>query len=382
MPSLKNKAILILSPQSWGKMFLSKHHYAIELAKRGNTVFFLNPPHQHGFMFSRSVVTISPSDVQSNLYFINHQLFFPYHLKFHWTSLFHLLMKIHVRKIIEKIEHPIDIVWSFDLGNLYPFSFFPKTTYKIFHPVDEPLNQVAFRSAIGANVIFSVTKEILDKYEFIDVPKHFVNHGVLDAFLGNVKPYVGNNPIRIGFSGNLLRKDIDRAVLLKIIKENQTCLFEFWGSYRQEQSNIGGDEDQSSKEFVSELEGCNNVRLHGVIQVEELASEIHAMDAFLICYDVLKDQSKGTNYHKVMEYLATGKLVISNNITTYANQPELVSMVVERDNNRSLPELFKTSIRNLKTLNRIELISQRIKFASENTYSKQVILIENLIVEK
>ena len=44
MDSLRNKTILIISPQAWGKMFLSKHHYAIELAKRGNAVYFLNPP--------------------------------------------------------------------------------------------------------------------------------------------------------------------------------------------------------------------------------------------------------------------------------------------------------------------------------------------------
>jgi hypothetical protein len=363
-------------------MFLSKHHYAIELAKRGNTVYFLNPPQQQGLSLGKGSVTICESGVQPNLYFIDQQLFFPYNLKFHWISLFHLLMKIHVRKLIAKIEHQIDIVWSFDLGNLYPFSFFPKTIFKIFHPVDEPLNQAALNSAAGTNVIFSVTNEILERYKFVNVPKHFVNHGVLDSFIGSPKKYVANHPIRIGFSGNLLRKDIDTAILLKIIKENPYCLFEFWGSYKQGQSNIGGDEDQSSKEFVSALGSFNNVRLHGVIPAEKLANEIQSIDVFLICYDVLKDQSKGTNYHKVMEYLATGKLIISNNITTYADQPELIRMVDERDSNKLLPELFKRSIENLENLNRIELVSKRINFASENTYFKQVTHIENLIAEK
>jgi len=37
---LRNKTIIILSPEKWGKMMLSKHHYAIELAGMGNIVFF------------------------------------------------------------------------------------------------------------------------------------------------------------------------------------------------------------------------------------------------------------------------------------------------------------------------------------------------------
>ena len=40
MDGLKNKKILLISPQSWGTMFVAKHHYAIELAKLGNEVYF------------------------------------------------------------------------------------------------------------------------------------------------------------------------------------------------------------------------------------------------------------------------------------------------------------------------------------------------------
>ena len=39
---LKNKTILIISPERWGTNFVSKHHYALELAKNNN-VYFLNP---------------------------------------------------------------------------------------------------------------------------------------------------------------------------------------------------------------------------------------------------------------------------------------------------------------------------------------------------
>ncbi|GAB1397072.1 hypothetical protein MASR1M65_18510 [Saprospiraceae bacterium] len=40
----KNKTILIISQQEWGLMRISKHHYALELAKKGNKVFYLTAP--------------------------------------------------------------------------------------------------------------------------------------------------------------------------------------------------------------------------------------------------------------------------------------------------------------------------------------------------
>jgi hypothetical protein len=60
-----------------------------------------------------------------------------------------------------------------------------------------------------------------------------------------------------------------------------------------------------------------NVILHGMVSPELLSKELRRMDAFLICYDVTKDQSKGTNYHKVMEYLAYGRPIVSNYISRY-----------------------------------------------------------------
>lgn len=373
---LEGNTILIVSPQAWGKMFVSKHHYAIELAKRGNTVYFLNPPDQNRFgIFSKVQISIPE---KGSVYLVDHQLYFPYWLKFKASVVFHWLMRFHVKRLLTALK-AIDIVWSFDIGNLYPLPLFGKKVFKIFHPVDEPLNKAAFLSARGSNIIFSVTHEILEKYESINVPKHFVNHGVAESFLGMPTEYVKRSPVRVGFSGNLLRKDIDREVLIQIIQENENCLFEFWGSYQQAESNVGGTEDSASAEFISVLRRFKNVVLHGAVSAEQLATEIQVMDAFLICYDVLKDQSKGTNYHKVMEYLATGKVIIANNITTYQHSPELVTMVSSRTNNQELPPLFASCIQNLSMLNQYENTEKRINFARQNTYARQIIAVEKIL---
>ncbi|HUR10508.1 MAG TPA: hypothetical protein VM012_04025 [Flavitalea sp.] len=374
---LREKTILILSPQSWGKMVLSKQHYAIELANRGNRVYFLNPPEVNNARVK--AVDMDPSGIK-NLFIIRHKINFPYRIKFHAIRLFHFFMQFHIRKILRTIEHPIDIIWSFDLGNLYPFRFFTGVNIKIFHPVDEPLNQTAIDAEAGCTIIFSVTKEILEKYSFSQAPRFFINHGLSSEFLQKKsKSEQTGGALQAGFSGNLTRNDIDHQILLQIVKENSAIHFHFWGSYHITQSNISGTNDPVIAAFIKNLQENQNVSLHGPVGTSELAAAIQEMDLFLICYDVQKDQSKGTNYHKIMEYLSTGKVIISNNVTTYSKEPGLVQMVKERNNNHNLPGLFREIISNLASYNTPALQQQRRAFAEDNLYSKQLDRIESIL---
>jgi hypothetical protein len=376
---LCDKTILVISPQRWGKMSLSKHHYAIELAKRGNRVYFLNPPEKRQGR-KRGVVEVIPSETTAGLWLIEHRLAFPNRLKFHALPLYHALMKFHVARIRRKIGKPLDIVWSFDLGDLYPFRLFGRRPLKIFHPVDEPLNQAAIDSAKGADILFAVTKEIVEKYRGFPVPGYFINHGVAEEFTTKAPtPWKKPSPVHVGLSGNWTRPDIDTACLLQIIRGQPEVIFEFWGSYHLSDSNIAGDNDTTIEEFVSGLRHSPNVILHGPIPPAKLATELHRVDAFLICYDVQKDQSKGTNYHKVMEYFSTGKVIISNNITTYRDRPELVQMIPERDNNDSLPHLFAAVIADIEKYNTDSLRETRHFYAVDNTYQKQLERIESLL---
>jgi hypothetical protein len=373
---LRNKTVLIVSPQAWGKMFLSKHHYAIELARRQNTVYFLNPP-QQGKLGKRGITNISRSPEHENLFLIDHAIGFPYVLKFRVQSLFHWLMRFHINRVVKSLGRKLDVIWSFDIGNLYPLASLD-AGYRIFHPVDEPLNREAVRSAKGAQIIFSVTKEILEKYRSINVPKHFINHGLAEElFVTGTLPE--NKQVHVGFSGNLLRADIDRPVLLSVINRHPSLVFEFWGSFQPAESNIGGNEDIETADFIRVLQKCTNVVLHGAVTPKVLAAEMRRMDVFLICYDIKRDQSKGTNYHKIMEYLSTGKVTVSNNVTTYRDYPGLIEMTDSRENNAELPGLFEKIISQLSEYNRPERMKARISFALNNTYSKQVDRIEKII---
>ena len=183
-----------------------------------------------------------------------------------------MLMSIQTRRILKKINRKIDIVWSFDLGNYFPFSFFSKLPIKIFHPVDEPSNNEAIVSAENADVIFSVTNEILEKYKRFNVPKHFVNHGVSESFL-NLAPLLAKSKrdkIHVGISGNLRRRDIDREITLTILKQQPNIFFDCWGEY-QTHSNATDNENIEADDFIGALLALPNVKLHGMMNPEELA---------------------------------------------------------------------------------------------------------------
>ena len=375
---LKDKVILLISPQAWGSLYISKNHYAIELAK-SNIVYYLCPEPKS--KVSSHQVVIKSIEGIDNLFIIEHKLFFPFEIKFHFRSFFSFLMYLQTKRILRKINHKIDIVWSFDLGNYFPFSFFTKVPFKIFHPVDEPLNKDAIISAKNADIIFSVTNEILDKYSNYKVPKYFVNHGVSESFLNNTNQteISKSSHLHVGISGNLRRKDIDRGAMLTIVKNHPEIIFDCWGEY-QADSHATNKERSETDFFIETLKSFSNVKLHGVLNPDNLAKAYLNVDAFLICYDVVKDQSKGTNYHKVMEFISTGKIIISNNITTYKDSPNLVQMVESRNNNFLLPELFSRTIENLDYFNATHFEIERRTFAINNSYKNQLLLIDQALI--
>lgn len=375
---LRNKTILVLSPQSWGTMFLSKHHYACTLEKRNNRVYFLDPPEMNN-TFGKSQIEMNSVNGYENLKVIHHRPWFSKHLYFHCPALYQILMRRHINKIIRCINQPIDIVWSFDIGNLYPLRLFSQPKLRIFHPVDEPLTKNAIAAAEHSNIIFSVTKEILHKYAHLNVPRFLINHGVSELFFK--KPIVNliHDQIRVGFSGNLTRRDIDRFTLLRIIQEHPACEFHIWGVYDAMKSNIAGNNDPDTHSFIQELQKQKNIILYGPVPTSDLVVGYAEMDLFLICYDIQKDQSKGTNYHKVMEFLSTGKPVVSNNITAFNNSDDLVYMSPERDSNLSLPDIFSHVVSNLKQLNTTALQEKRRSFAYDNMYERQIERIESIL---
>ena len=368
---LENKTILVLSSENWGKMLLSKHHYAIELARKGNTVYFLNPPGKEMRIKSKFNYRLDSST--KGVTVIDQYIYFPYDIRFHAPGIFKWLMKWHIKQLLKSINKPIDIIWSFDLQGLYSLKDFPASMLKLYFPADEPIIPNSINASNGADVLVSITKEIIGKFNKFKESSFLLNHGLAAEFLVHkANDYVVGSPKSVGISGNFLRNDIDREILFNVIKENPDIIFECWGSYAVSHSNIGGSTSIETVDFIKALQFEPNVIMHGIVNTSELSAGINRMDAFLICYDIRRDQSKGTNYHKIMEYLSTGKVIISNNVTAYEGKGKLVAMASKRNSNDELPGLFREVINNLDYWNSTDLIAERKQFAEENRYSRQI----------
>lgn len=360
------KKAIVVSPQSWGKMFISKHHYAVELSKLGYEVYFVNPPKENK-LGGLPRIKIEATEYE-NLFTVNHTLFFSYYLKFHLPFLHNILIFIQ-RWLLLKKTGKLDLILSFDLTNNFPLKGL--ACKKIFFAADEPRAEQNFVSARNADLIVSVSQHILDLYEkhFHQTKKLLINHGLSEEFL-NIpkdlpKKYEGVN---IGLSGNFLFNDIDYPILLQIVIENPQVKFHFYGNHSTE-SNIVADTSKVNIDYLKKIKLSSNCIFYGILDKRELALELNQMDAFLICYDPQKGQSSGSNSHKILEFLSTGKVIFSSHFSYYEGT-DLFVMNENQSNQKDFNSLFKLVLEDLQNLNSEIAIGVRIDYSHKFSYTR------------
>jgi hypothetical protein len=381
MFELKNKIIYILTPQKWGPIHISKHHYAIELSK-SNTVYFINPP---DYALSERLII---EKINNNLLLIHYKPFIPYFLRFKIRWLFEILILFQIKWLKKKIKEKPDIVWSFDNLTFINLKKF-KSKLSIYHLVDSITYDFQLKPAKNADIMFAVSNTILKEFATYSLPKYFINHGISEEVekvaIDNIRKLdiidankLQNNKINVGYVGNLLIDIIQHNIIKQIISENPDVIFNFWGPNCPDKSNLGGKLTKNIQDFISFLEKSPNVILHGIKKTSDLIYEINKMDVFILFYNYKKGVYDRSNSHKILEYLATGKVIISNRISTYNNFDNLIQMPINNEDSL-LPDMFISVLRNLNYYNSVSLQKERIKLALENTYPKQIGRIQHHI---
>lgn len=372
----QGKTIFIISHENWGGMLLSKHHYAIELGKAGNNVYFINHPDKKKILRRGQIKLVNSGS--RNVTVVESRLFHPYFLKFRFKRVYEFLVGLHINKIINTIGTYPDIVWSFDSSNTFPLRLFRKTKLRILMPVDGPFgHKYELESAEKADLIVSVTDNILSTYQNLPTPKLRIAHGVAEVFLSEVPDFRTNNKIRIGYSGSLLRPEVDFDSLRNIIDTHPDKLFEFWGECDPDTSNIHLSQDigDASKKFIEHVKRSSNVKLHGAVSPDKLAGGLRMMDILLVCY-----KRDNRNTHKLLEYLGAGKVVVASKLSVYADRPDLVEMV-HHENNHGYVELFNKIASDINRYNSKEQSEIRIQFARQYSYKSNIERVENFINE-
>lgn len=375
MRFFSGKTILIISPQEWSKMMISKHHYAIELKKMGNEVFFLNPSSKKVKYGECKLAFISKEGINV----LDYRPLFPMRFKFKYNSLYNLFIQLDISRIVKAIGKKLDIVWDFEPNRQFPDLAKFKAGYKIYHPVD--MTKHINSSIKNADIVLSVSDVILDLFNS-NTPKYFINHGLNRIFADFAKTDINENFIQkdkidIGYIGNLKMPVLDHSLIMALISSFPNCHFHFWGPYEKGASEHMSVEVES---FLNFLKNSKNVILHGTKTSTELLDESKNIDVFFWALDNDKDPSKGSNSHKILEYLSLGKIIVGTTISKYLGiNQDLIYMSDEKEN---IKKNLSKIIMNLSYYNSPQLVAQRRLIALENTYESQLGKIEKIILDQ
>lgn len=343
----KNKNILLVSPEPWNHLYISKHHYAIELAKNNN-VYFLNPP-ARSFGLSRIGIL--------NLWVVDYTRF-PKGLRFFPAILQRFLMKIKFRKLEEMAGVQFDCIWSFDNSVFFDFNFLERKILSISHIVDYSQDFQFSKAASTATLCLGVSPNIVEKLSIYNNKSFLMPHGVSlnHDEVGVELP--GNNKVKALYAGNLDSKYISRPLLLTLVDQHPDVDFIFLGS---------GGRSWLTKE---------NCFLGGVIPAEKLLNYLVKANLLLIAYDSVRYPNQITNSHKLLDYLASGVVVVSTFLKDYADKRHLVEMA---NSEEEFINLFELVVKNLANYNTPEKMAMRREFASRNSYAARLYELENIL---
>ncbi len=368
---LNNKTVLIISPEYWGTNHVSKHHYALELAINGSLVYYLDPPSNKNEVLK----------VSEKLKVVKYRRRFKGINRL--PDRFRIsLMKIEISDILKIIQVPIDIVWSFDPFRFQDLDLF-KVSCRIFHSVDLISSKWDKYTAMKADLVLTTNSIILNRYRDVSCPKYNIGHGLSRCFLEpenlpQVQPLKRTpNRVAIGYCGNLLIQYLDREIFTEIIIDNPELDFYLIGPFHE--SNISRNVSKEAKEFIDILKAQKNCFLLGAKPPEELYQYLDQMDILLICYQTQHYLNEVADSHKTLEYLSTGKVVVSSYMLSYKSRGDLIEM--SKDNSQ-LGLLLAKVAKNLNIFNSQERKATRTTYARERSYYNKIKAIERLIPDE
>lgn len=386
------KSYLIISPNPWGDMHISKHNYAIELERQGNAVYFMNPPNQK---INVNDFLISKIDGYDSLFIIDYSLvnsrlidFMRFRLKFTWfydNYLFKLVKRISKLKNIRFSQ-----VWNFD-PNLHGFIYKYPAEKKVFFIADTIQNNSQTRGAKNADVVVSVAEEILKPFRKINSNCLLINHGLNRHYetyalkmLNQLEEQKANilskekKQIHVGYIGNLLIPFLYEDGLRQIVIDNPDVNFHFWGAHNSDGNNLLSSYDEKVYNTVQYIKAnCKNANFYGVKVSEEIIRDLDKIDIFIYVNSSVKDINGGANSHKIVEYLSTGKVIVSTYLSFYQDK-NLIQMA-NKNSEKEFARIFAETLDNIEELNSKKSCIRRINYALGNKYETNVKKIKEAI---
>ena len=353
------KNILIISPESWDHIKVSKHHYAQTLASKNNSVYFLNPP-------EKNVDGIECKKVADHLFVLDYQN--PYTgIRFLPAGLRRFLNRKLYNKFQNKVQVRFDVVILFENSRFYDLDFLPKDVLSIYFQVDENQNFHPDKAANSADLVIAINdviRDILTKYR---TPVFLLPHGFSGHFSGKaISIYRGEETYKVNkdcikayYVGYIDNYYVDADLFVSLVTEVKEIDFVFIGPYSPD------------GKLYSSIGSHTNVRFIGMFPAQEIPELLDEADVLFFAYH----KNFLSSSHKVMEYLASGKAIVTTGVNGYPVDPDLFycSGTPER-----FIDLFKNVCINIKEANSPDKMKKRIQFAMDNTYEERIRQIEKL----
>ena len=370
----KDKTVLIVSPEKWGKLRVSKHNYAISLVKHCSKVLFLNPPDLNSSVFgeveliSEGVFVISYKPLARGKKFIG-------------RFLYRFLQYLQFKYLLKVRANGLDLVWCFDDGTFEDLKIF-ESKFVVYHPVDHTLSRKQSACAKSADVVFASSPRILEYQTPVNKKGFIINHGLNKVFEQNAKNILGrlntsnSGELKyVGFWGSLLKESLDKKKILELVSTFPELDFLFIGPYSQQENNLGGLHNNEIEYFIESLKSKPNVKLTGPKSSIEIIQLLEKLQVLLNLEYPYSSHWDNGNPHKIMEYLSTGAVVFSTPMVMYENS----DLIFETSLDGNVVLDFSDLRRNFRMLSSREESFKRINFALENTYEAQLSKVSSIL---
>lgn len=390
--------VLLLSSERWGASWLTKHNYAATLACLGNKVYFVNPCGRRvGFTKLKTCnVAVEQRHGRGTVAVLDTALPVPGRVREWNPQLRSVIMRWPARLIRLHLPRPADFV--IDFGSQFPDLKQFEPAVPIYFPVDE-VNTVLPRATLcsanpkNCDFLFSVSDFIIGSFRNLRVPALNLGHGLNDAFAAVAEEVIAassepervskgkeSGGVRVGYIGNIGSKFLDVVTLLEIVRRNPEIKFEFFGPFEAGNTNLGFDLATSG--MVNRLLASPNVVLHGPVAPDQLAKSTRHIDLWLLCYRPELSSGRACNSHKLLEYMATGKCIVSNPMRILEQEPFSSLILFPNNASQSIIDVFAKAIDNLRYLNNMTLCKARASYALSRCYTLLIEQIEQVLTSR
>ncbi|MDO9460743.1 MAG: hypothetical protein Q7N95_11595 [Alphaproteobacteria bacterium] len=347
--------ILLISPEPWEGHFVSKHHYAMELARRGHQVLFYGPPD------TSPGIRLEPvADGQGRLQVLRAPKVAP-GLRFLPGPLRRSLEARWLGQVEKTLGRPVDVIWLFENSRFYDLRF-AGSRLKIYQQVDLNQNFQPESAAATADLSIAISAPIEQRLSPVARKLIRITHGHADRNAAQFRPEgldqrFGRAMVNAVLIGNLDIAYMDVPLLAQLVSAHPEVCFHFIGTYTAGQGLHG----------ATSL--APNTVFWGRQPADFLPAFLNRADVLLVAYLADAHLDQLANPHKMMEYLASGRCILATRTLEYEDRPDLIETALDR---ADYARRFGLIAADPAAWNSAEAVARRQAFAHQNTYPRQL----------